>query len=144
MRLSYYRHESKMRTIQNYTDKMAISLSLLCAIHCLAFPVVILLLPTVAALQLNDEAFHLWMLLAVIPTSLYALTMGCKQHKQYRLLIVGFMGLLFLVSAVVLGGVWEKVLTCIGAGIMAFGHYQNYRLCQHEDNCECHAPDQDT
>ena len=133
-----------MRTIQNFTDKMAISLSLLCAIHCLAFPLVILLLPTVAALQLNDEAFHLWMLVAVIPTSLYALTMGCQQHKHYRLLAVGLVGLLFLVSAVVLGGVWEKVLTCIGAGIMAFGHYRNYRLCQHEENCECHAAHNDT
>ncbi len=59
-----------MRTIQNFTDKMAISLSLLCAIHCLALPLLIVLLPSITALQLYGEDFHLWMLLAVIPTSL--------------------------------------------------------------------------
>lgn len=126
-----------MRTIQIFTDKMAISLSLLCAIHCLVFPLVIVLLPSIAALQLNDEAFHVWMLLAVIPTSIYALTVGCKQHKHYRVLTLGLLGLLLLVLAVILGGVWEKALTLIGAGIIVLGHYRNYRLCQHEENCEC-------
>ena len=124
------------------TDKTAIGLSLLCALHCLASPLIIVMLPSLAALQLDGEAFHAWMVLAVIPTSVYALSIGCKQHKRYRLLVMGLVGLLFLLSAVLPGeGVisefWEKALTVTGAAIIALGHYRNYRLCRHEEYCAC-------
>ena len=100
------------------------------------------MLPSLAALQYDDEAFHVWMVLAVIPTSVYALTMGCKQHKRYRLLIMGLVGLLLLLSAVLpgehlIGEFQEKALTVTGAAIIALGHYWNYRLCRHEDYCAC-------
>ncbi len=38
-----------MKTEQAITDKMAIGLSVACAIHCLFLPVVILMLPSIAA-----------------------------------------------------------------------------------------------
>ena len=129
-----------MINFQVYTDKTAIGLSLLCAIHCLATPLVIVLLPSLVALQFNSEAFHLWMVLAVVPTSVYALTIGCRQHKRYRLLTFGFIGLSCLIVAVMfgeslLGEAWEKTLTTIGAGLVAYGHYTNYRLCQKKKCC---------
>ena len=128
--------------VQTFTDKMAMSLSLLCALHCLASPLIIVMLPTLAALRFDGEAFHLWMVLAVIPTSVYALTMGCKQHRHYRLLGLGLFGLLFLLSAVLAGEAiindfWEKALTVIGAATIALGHYWNYRLCQRQEFCAC-------
>ena len=128
--------------IQTFTDKMAMSLSLLCALHCMAFPVIIVMLPSLAALQLDGEAFHLWMVLAVIPISIYALTMGCRQHKHYRLLGIGLVGLLFLLSAVLPGddlisSFWEKALTVTGAVTIALGHYWNYRLCRRQESCVC-------
>lgn len=128
--------------IQTFTDKMAMSLSLLCALHCMAFPVIIVMLPSLAALQFDGEAFHTWMVLAVIPISVYALTMGCKQHKHYRLLGLGLFGLLFLLSAILPGddlisNFWEKALTVTGAITIALGHYWNYRLCRHQESCVC-------
>ena len=130
-----------MEAIQKITDKLSISLSLLCAVHCLAVPVMLALLPSMAALQLDNEAFHYWMLLAVIPTSIYALTMGCKRHRHFRLLIVGGTGLALLVLAVMLGEEiigesGEKILTVIGASFVAGGHFWNFRLCRHLD-CAC-------
>ena len=133
-----------MNTTQAVTDKLAIGLSLGCAIHCLSLPVILALLPSLAALQLDNEAFHFWMLIAVLPTSVYALTMGCKQHKRYRLVIIGFIGLGLLVLALALGEerigeAGEKMLTVIGAGFVAFGHWFNYRLChvQKHKDCTC-------
>ena len=128
--------------VRALTDKMAMSLSLLCALHCVATPVVLVMLPSLAALQFDDEAFHLWMVLAVIPISSYALTMGCKRHKRYRLLGVGLVGLLFLLSAVLLGEAvisefQEKALTVIGAVTITLGHYWNYRLCRRQESCLC-------
>ncbi|TQV88572.1 MerC domain-containing protein [Aliikangiella coralliicola] len=131
-----------MKNIQTLTDKSAIGLSLLCAVHCLAFPLILVLLPSVAALQLDNEAFHLWMVVAVLPTSTYALTVGCKQHKHYYLLAFGLVGLACLVLAVALGEsvlteAGEKSLTVIGAAIITYGHFRNYRLCSHKENCQC-------
>jgi hypothetical protein len=131
-----------MNTTQTVTDKLAIGLSLGCAIHCLSLPVILALLPSLAALQLDNEAFHFWMLVAVLPTSVYALTMGCKQHKRYRLLIIGFIGLGLLVLALALGEerigeAGEKMLTVIGAGFVAFGHWFNYRLCHAQKHKDC-------
>lgn len=133
-----------MKTTQALTDRLAIGLSIACAIHCLALPVLLILLPSMTALQLNNEAFHLWMVAVVLPSSIYALSMGCKQHKRYQLFILGSIGLTLLVIALLLGEerigeTGEKLLTALGASCVAIGHWFNYRLCNtkpHED-CAC-------
>jgi len=125
-----------------HTDKAAIGLSFLCALHCLALPLAFALFPGVAVSHLSSEAFHLWMVFAVVPLSAYALTLGCDQHKKTYLLGLGFVGLACLILAVVLGEsflgeIGEKSLTLIGAAIVSYGHYKNYRLCRQRDRCEC-------
>jgi len=122
---------------------LAISLSLLCTIHCLVLPLALVILPSLAALPLADEAFDLWMVIAVIPVSAYALTMGCKKHKSYHQLLIGGIGLSLLLAAVFLdhdslGENREKILTVSGAVMIAIGHILNYRLCQLQYRCECH------
>lgn len=138
-----------MRTAQLVTDKLAIGLSLACAIHCLALPILLVLLPSMAALQLDNEAFHLWMIVAVLPSSIYALTLGCKRHKRYRLLILGGVGLGLLVMAVALGEArlgesGEKLVTLLGASFVAIGHWFNYRLCQEQKNKNCACPESES
>ena len=131
-----------MKSIQTFNDKAAICLSSLCTIHCLVVPLMLVSLPSLSVLRLDGEAFHLWMLFLVIPISIHALTVGCRQHKRFRLLALGIVGLLFMVAAVaigegLLGEAGEKILTLIGAAIIALAHYWNYRLCQYQDTCAC-------
>jgi hypothetical protein len=71
-----------MKALPISTDKIAISLSTLCVIHCLSLPLLVALLPSFTVLSLHGEAFHFWMVVAVIPISLFALQMGCKKHKK--------------------------------------------------------------
>ncbi len=128
-----------MKKTLSALDGFAISLSLLCAIHCLVLPIILVAMPSLVALGLQNEAFHTWMLIAVLPTSLYALTMGCKQHKRYLLLMMGCIGLALMVLAVVIGEhlmgeAGEKIMTLTGAGLVACGHYFNFRLCQMGSN----------
>jgi len=134
-----------MNNLRSLADKSAIALSVLCSIHCLALPLAIVLLPSVAAMPLEGEEFHYWMLIAVLPLSTYALTMGCKKHQHYRLLFIGFLGLSILVFAAffgheLLGETGEKALTMIGATILALGHIGNHRLCQQQEHCACPEP----
>ena len=82
------------------------------------------------------------MLVAVIPTSIYALTMGCKGHQRYRLLFLGALGLILLILALLLGHETmgesgEKSLTILGATFVFLAHWKNFRLYQRHKNCCC-------
>ena len=92
-------------------------------------------------MQWGDEAFHKWMLVAVIPISIYALTMGCKKHQHYRLLFWGISGLMVMVLAVLIGHdiageAGEKILTLLGAILIVFAHVGNFRRCQQQKYCK--------
>lgn len=130
-----------MKNLHAVSDQVAIGLSLLCAIHCLALPTLLVLLPSLVSLQLDNEAFHTWMVYAVMPISIYALTLGCSKHQRYRVLAFGVTGLALLVSALLLeesvGELGEKGLTLLGASLIAWGHYSNFRLCRQHEDCDC-------
>lgn len=129
-----------------YYDKFAIGLSLLCTLHCLALPLVILLLPTVSAVFLNDEGFHFYMVMMVLPISSLALWIGFKQHGSAKIFLLGIMGLIILSMTVflgheALGETAEKLLTLLGSSFICYSHYLNYKNCQQQDQCDCHSAD---
>jgi hypothetical protein len=131
-----------MKTLSFSSDKMAISLSFLCVLHCLTVPLLVAILPSLAVMPLEQETFHFGMVIAVIPISIYALTLGCKKHKTLSVVITGLFGLTLLATAVMfgeshLGEKSEKVLTIVGALLVALSHYQNYSRCQKLEQCPC-------
>lgn len=123
-----------MKKLLGAGDAAAISLSLLCAIHCLVLPLILVLVPTLAS-SLTDENFHRWMVIAVVPVSLFSLVMGWKRHKRYFAIMAGSAGLLLLIftgyfSANILNEIWEENLTLLAALIIAVGHFFNFQFCQ--------------
>ena len=132
-----------MKNIQAIADKAAISLSFICTVHCLALPLIVVFLPSLVVFNLEDEASHFWMLAAVVPTSLFALTLGCKKHKKTGAMAIGMVGLTILVATIllghdILGEIGEKVLLLIGAIIIVIGHLKNQQLCKCS-SFECHS-----
>lgn len=129
-----------MKLTQTTADKLAIGLSLMCTVHCFATPVILALLPSFAVLQINAEQFHLWVLAVVLPTSILALSLGCKKHKRTRYMACGVVGLACLIIAVLLGQEEaEKALTLIGSAFIALAHWFNYQQCfkKNNENCPC-------
>ena len=139
-----------MNPLQSFSDKTAVTLSVLCTLHCLALPLLLAVTPSLAAMPMAGEAFHMWMVIAVVPVSLYALTVGCKQHKRRQLLVLGAAGITCLLVALSMEAVaanfglkesvaevTEKVLTVLGATLVALGHIRNYQLCQQAKPCHC-------
>ena len=124
-------------------DKFSIAISSLCVAHCLVFPILVVLIPSFATLGLGSETMHFWMIVTVIPSSIYALALGCKKHAKVSVFLIGALGLSSLLLAFVLGGnilgeTGEKALTVLGAAIIALAHVRNYKLCQKADDCKCH------
>ncbi len=131
-----------MNISSQFIDKVAISISSLCVAHCLIFPVMVVLIPSLSVLGLTSESFHFWMIVTVIPSSIYALAIGCKKHAQISICLIGALGLsclifAFLLGADILGERGEKVLTLFGAIHIAMAHIKNFKLCQQHKNCEC-------
>ena len=88
--------------VQIYFDRFAITLSGICAIHCVALPLVASLMPLLAitiqhGYALHDFWFHQFILLFILPISLFALAVGYRSHKQRVPITVGTVGLLILV-----------------------------------------------
>lgn len=127
-----------MKRSRILADKVAIGLSGLCVVHCLWLPITLLMSST---LTLSNEFFHIAMVVLVVPVSLYALTVGLKAHQNRRIFIVGVMGVLLLISALLveslhLGSYVEKSMTIFATLLLCFAHFNNLRGC---DSAACSA-----
>ncbi|QBF83599.1 MerC domain-containing protein [Shewanella maritima] len=128
-------------TAQLALDRLAIGVSALCAVHCVATPILLVLLPSLSALPIADHHFHEMLVWVVLPTSAVAVTLGCKRHKDTKVWLLALTGLaVLMVSAFFghdfLGEVGEKIATLIGALIVALAHWRNFKLCRKKQCCD--------
>ena len=139
-----------------WLDKLAISMSVICAVHCLVTPLIVTLLPIISTTFWVHENFHLWMVFLVVPTTTAAMFMGCRKHKDKAVAFLGAIGLSFIVfvgiyqysfhaanpdavcgvcpscSQLGLGSFFNitNVLNSVGGLFLACAHVRNYRLCR--------------
>ena len=71
-----------MIATQKISDKFAISLSTICAIHCFFVPAFLVLFSNFESIQYDNELIHFLFLLMTVPISFFALTLGLKNHKK--------------------------------------------------------------
>lgn len=121
-------------------DRVAISTSALCAVHCLCLPILLSVLPALGATFFGQESFHVVLLWLVIPLSIVALGMGCRKHKNWMVALLGAAGLILLIIAAAfghdfLGETGERLATLAGALFIGVGHFRNYTLCRRSE-CE--------
>lgn len=108
---------------QSKYDLAGISLSVLCIIHCVGLPLLILFLPSL--LSFKNETFHILMLVAIIPISGYAFFKGYQQHQHHQMILWAILGLTLLLLAPLSGELLEAVFTLSGSIIIVFSHYMN-------------------
>ena len=138
-----HRLQKTMKVTQEYSDKTAISLSLVCLAHCLFVPTLLVMFSGYVTLSYNNELIHYLLLLIAIPVSFYALIRGMRNHSKFSFFVIGLIGIIALVFAITIGTViWgefgEKLFTTIGASIIVFAHYKNYKLCRKLECDSCH------
>jgi len=126
--------------VQTGCDRLAIILSSVCAAHCLLTPVLLIALPALGASVLADEMFHFAMLVLVVPTSAFAMTLGCRKHKDGLTLLFGTLGMLILLFAAFAGHdlvdeTGERILTLAGSIVLIIGHLRNFSRCR-QSNCD--------
>lgn len=117
---------------QRTLDALAVSLSGLCLIHCLALPLALTLFPIFASALADDALFHRLLYLAVLPTSCLAFVLGYRHHRDRSLILVGGVGIFILGLAALLGHdlfgqSGERWVTSLGGLVLAAAHVINYR-----------------
>jgi hypothetical protein len=119
-------------------DTLGIAASLLCMVHCLAVPIVVMTLPTLGANVLHNDCTHYLLAFFVTVFCVTAVVPGYLRHSDKRVL-AGMVGGLALVlfatfsSALMLGETWEMPLITIGNLLVVGAHVFNRKLlaCSH-------------
>ena len=126
--------------MQVHFDRFAILLSGICAIHCIALPVIASLIPMFAitiqhGYALHEFWFHQFILIFILPVSVIALIAGYRVHHQILPVIISGVGLAVLVGVALFAGYLishqliphdgETTVTVFGGLIHAIGHLLN-------------------
>jgi hypothetical protein len=127
-------------SMQERFDRFAILLSGLCAVHCIALPIIASIIPLLSATvhhgnDVHEFWFHQFILLFIVPVSLIALITGFRSHKKLLPLVIAGVGLAVLAFVAlfaeqllidnILPHEGETLLTITGGLIHAVGHILN-------------------
>lgn len=108
-------------------DRLAIGLSGLCLVHCLATSIFLALLASAGGLFVSPVIHEVGLLLA-IAVGVFALGRGVWEHGFMMPSAVGGLGLGVMMGALTLNhGPGEIMYTMLGVAILALGHDLNRR-----------------
>ena len=82
------------------TDKIGVIASIICAIHCIATPFLLLVTPAFGSIW-SHPSTHFVMALIVIPIAALMMAKGYKRHRIKWILGIGSAGILFVVGGTV-------------------------------------------
>jgi uncharacterized membrane protein len=124
--------QSLAMTLSRYLDRIAISLSTICIVHCLAMPLLVALLPLAAITIGSDGHFHALMLWLVVPTSAIGFSLGYRVHHSARIIVAGAVAVAVLALVALWGhDHWDprfEVTVNVAASILlAIAHWLNFR-----------------
>lgn len=118
-------------SLSRHFDRIAIALSAICIVHCLAIPLVVAVLP-LAALGLGGGHFHGLMLWLVVPVSVLGFALGYRVHRRPDIVAIGVGAVALLGVAGIYGhDQWsvaiEAGVSVVASLILAGTHWVNFR-----------------
>ena len=122
---------------QELADTTGACLSVACAIHCLAMPLLVAVLPLIGLGFLANESAELVLITGAIGLAIGSLAWGVRHHRSWRALLILIVALVFIVTArTAVEGTFEVVFYSIGAILLASAHLVNRHLCKTCPACE--------
>ncbi len=113
-------------------DLYAVGLSTLCVLHCLALPVLVVLMP-VAAQFSENELVHRALVIAAVPVSLRVIwkTRPVKDNRLFVSAVLVGLGLLLLAAFEETVSPYEELITVAGAVLLGSAHLWHWnRKCR--------------
>lgn len=114
-----------------FVDTTGACLSVACAIHCLAMPLLIAVLPLIGLGFLANERAELFLIAGAIGLAVGSLAWGVRHHRSWRALLILIVALAFIATArTAVEGTFEVVFYSIGGVLLASAHLVNRHLCK--------------
>lgn len=118
--------------ISKHFDQIAIALSAICIVHCLAVPLLIALVPVVTIAMGSDTHFHELLLWLIVPTSFAGFALGYRVHGKIRTVLLGLAGIIVITIVSLWGhGAWsvglEATVSVAASLVLGTAHWLNFR-----------------
>ena len=130
--------------MQKIIDNLGITISSVCAIHCVLLPMIFLIAPYSF---LASHEFHETLIYFILPCAFIAFVLGCRRHKDLMVAVIGTFGIILLGSALLMHDILHSnqhseefttvLITVCGNILLVFSHLRNRRLCM-QDEYSCH------
>jgi hypothetical protein len=113
-------------------DLVGIGASLLCILHCVATPLLLVALP---ALELLERQTHAIFAICILCIGLLAFVPGYRRHRRWTVVLLGLVGFAMLSASVsfpegAMSETTEVVLTVLGGVTLIKAHLRNAYLCR--------------
>lgn len=130
--------------MQKIIDNLGITISSVCAIHCLLLPAIFIIAPYSF---LASHEFHEALIYFILPCAAVAFILGCRKHGDVKVAIMGTLGVMLLGSSLLFHEIFHAeehseelitvLITIAGSAILILSHLRNRKLCLQEDYA-CH------
>lgn len=124
-------------------DKIGLCTSVLCLIHCMVPPLLMIFLPFNSFSFLEAEGVHSILSIIVVISIIVAIYPTCKKHEHLDIVIFASLGILLVVGATFMAHHFERlhiVLTMIGSIFLIIAHVKNIKVRHGKCNIKtsCH------
>lgn len=114
-------------------DALGIVASVICLVHCLVLPVVIVFAPALGAEGLHEDSTHYFLAAFVTMFCLLGIVPGYLRHSNRKVLLTMISGLSLVLFATfachsLLGELWEIPLITVGNLLVVSAHISNRKL----------------
>ena len=130
--------------MQKIIDNLGITISSVCAIHCLLLPAIFIIAPYSF---LASHEFHEALIYFILPCAAVAFILGCRKHGDVKVAIMGTLGVMLLGSSLLFHEIFHAdehseelitvLITIAGSTMLILSHLRNRKLCLQEDYA-CH------
>ncbi|MYF99736.1 MerC domain-containing protein [Candidatus Poribacteria bacterium] len=84
---------------QELVDNTGACLSFACAIHCMAMPLLVTILPLIGLSFLATERAELYLIIGAIALAIGSLAWGVQHHQSWRAFLILLVALTFIATA---------------------------------------------
>ena len=130
--------------MQKIIDNLGITISSVCAIHCVLLPAIFIIAPYSF---LASHEFHEALIYFILPCAAIAFILGCRKHGDLKVAVMGTLGVILLASSLLFHEIFHAeehseelitvLITIAGSVMLILSHLRNRKLCLQEDYA-CH------
>ena len=130
--------------MQKMIDNLGITISSVCAIHCVLLPAIFIIAPYSF---LASHEFHEALIYFILPCAAIAFVLGCRKHGDLKVAVMGTLGVILLASSLLFHEIFHAeehseelitvLITIAGSIMLILSHFRNRKLCLKEEFA-CH------